>query len=147
MAIDAGTVKKLREESGAGMMNCKRALEETNGDFEKAKDLLRQRGEAAAAKRQDRKASEGIIDTYIHTGRQLAVMLELGCETPFVAKNEQFQELAHKLAMHVAWTNPQYLCREDITPEEVERELSVHREWAKQQNKPEAALPKIVEGR
>ncbi len=128
-------------------MACKRALEETNGDFEKARDLLRKRGEATAAKRQDRQASEGIIETYIHTGRQIAVMLELGCETPFVAKNEQFQELAHKLAMHIAWTNPEYLKREDISPDVLEREREIHEVWARQQNKPEAALPKIVEGR
>lgn len=147
MAIDAQSVKKLREETGAPMMACKKALEETSGNFEKAKDLLRQRGEAAAAKRQDRQASEGIIETYIHTGGQIAVMLELGCETPFVAKNEQFQDLAHKLAMHIAWTNPEYLKRDDITPEALDRERNIHDVWARQQGKPEAALPKIIEGR
>lgn len=147
MAIDAATVKKLREMTGAGMMDCKRALEETGGNFEKATDLLRQKGMAVAAKRQSRQASEGIIETYVHTGGQIAVLLELGCETPFVAKNEDFKELAHKLAMHVAWTKPEYLSREEIPQEVVERERQVHEAWAREQGRPEQALPKIVEGR
>lgn len=129
------------------MMDCKRALEETGGDFDKATDLLRQKGQAVAAKRQDRQASEGIIETYVHTGGQIAVMVELGCETPFVAKNDDFKELAHKLAMHIAWTRPVYLCREDVPAEEIERERAVHKAWAEEQGKPAAALEKIVEGR
>lgn len=147
MAIDASTVMKLRELTGAGMMDCKKALTEAGGDFEKATDLLRQKGQAVAAKRQGRQASEGILETYVHTGGQIAVMLELSCETPFVAKNDEFQDLAHKLAMHIAWTNPEYLSRDDIPAEAIERERAVHENWAREQNKPEAALPKIVEGR
>ncbi|MGQ9807690.1 MAG: translation elongation factor Ts [Armatimonadota bacterium] len=147
MAIDAKTVKQLREATGAGMMDCKRALEETGGDFQKATDLLRQRGVAVAAKRQDRVASEGIIETYVHTGGQIAVMLELSCETPFVAKNSEFKDLAHKLAMHVAWTNPEYLDRDEVPAEVIERERAIHETWAREQGKPDAAIPKIVEGR
>ncbi len=128
-------------------MDCKRALEETKGDFEKATDLLLQRGVAVASKRQDRAASEGIIETYIHTGGQIGVMLELNCETTFVAKNAEFKELAHKLAMHIAWANPEYLTRDQIDPAVIERERSIHEVWAKEQGKPEAALPKIVDGR
>ncbi len=147
MSIDAATVKKLREQTGAGMMDCKRALEQTNGDFAKATDLLRQKGVAVAEKRQDRVASEGIIETYIHTGGQIGVMLELGCETPFVAKNDDFKELAHKLAMHIAWANPEFKDRSDIPEEAVQHERSIHETWAKEQGKPEAAIPRIVEGR
>ncbi len=147
MAIDAATVKALRDSTGAGMMDCKRALEEANGDVEQATDILRLRGVAVAAKRQDRVATEGIIETYVHTGGQIAVMLEVACETPFVAKNEDFKELAHKLAMHIAWTSPEYLVREEIPAKVIERERNVHETWAKEQGKPEAAIPKIVEGR
>lgn len=129
------------------MMDCKKALEETGGDFEKATDILRQRGQAMAAKRQDRVASEGIIKTYIHTGGQIGVMLELGCETPFVAKNDDFNELAHELAMHIAWTNPKYLTRDEISAEHIEHERKIHEAWAREQGKPDAAIPKIVEGR
>lgn len=147
MAIDAATVKALRESTGAGMMDCKRALEETGGDFDKATDLLRQKGQAVAAKRQDRQASEGIIETYVHTGGQIAVMLELGCETPFVAKNDDFRELAHKLAMHIAWTRPVFLSRADVPQQDIDRERAVHQAWAEEQKKPAAAMEKIVEGR
>src|SRR5690625_757772 len=114
MAITAEMVRKLRAATGAGMMDVKRALEETDGDFDKAAALLRERGIAKAVERADREASEGLIGTYVHDNGRLAVMVELNCETDFVARNDQFIELAKDLAMHVAIANPRYLSRDDI---------------------------------
>jgi elongation factor Ts len=147
MAITAEQVRELREKTGAGMMDCKRALEEAGGDFEKAVALLRERGTAVLAKREAKTAAEGTIACYIHTGGKIGVMVELNCETDFVAKTEEFQELAHDIAMQIAWSQPEYVSRDDIPESRLEEEREIHRQWALNQGKPEAAVPKIVEGR
>jgi len=147
MAITAEMVKNLRDKTGAGMMDCKRALEETNGDFEMAVDVLRKKGLAVAAKRQSRIASEGIIASYVHTGGKIGVLVELNCETDFVARTDEFQQLGHDLAMQVAWSNPSFIRREELTEEILEKEREVHRQWAKNEGKPEQAIEKIVEGK
>jgi len=145
--INAGIVKDLREKTGAGMMDCKKALQECGGDIEKAITILREKGAAVLAKRESKTASEGTVETYIHTGGKIGVLVELSCETDFVAKTDDFKELAKDIAMHISWSNPEYLTREDIPAEKLEAEREVHRQWAMNQGKPEAALPKIVEGR
>jgi elongation factor Ts len=147
MAISVEEIKKLREQTGAGMMDCKKALLEANGDFEKAIAILRERGIAVAQKRESRTASEGIIGCYIHTGGQIGVMVELNCETTFVAKTDEFQNLAKEIAMQIAWSNPDYLRREDIPEEVIAKEREVHRQWAINQGKPEQVIDRIVEGR
>jgi len=147
MAILATDVKELRERTGAGMMDCKKALEETAGDFEKAVNLLREKGIAVAAKREAKAASEGIVDAYIHTGGQKGVLLELNCETSFVAKTDEFRTLAHDIAMQIAWSEPKYISRDEITAEVIESEKAIHRQWAINEGKPEQALDKIVAGR
>ncbi len=147
MAITANMVKELREKTGAGMMECKQALSETNGDFDKAVNLLRQRGKAVAAKRETRATTEGTIGVYVHTGGQKAVMVELACETAPVAKTEEFQTLARDLAMQVVWSEPKFITREEVPAETIENEREIHKAWAAKENKPEAAVPKIVEGR
>ena len=140
-------VKKLREQTGAGMMDCKKALGEAKGDFEKAVTVLREKGVAVAAKRESRTASEGVIGSYIHTGNQIGVMLELNCETAPVAKTDEFQELAKDIAMHISWSNPEYLRREDIPEDVLEKEREIHKQWAIKEGKPENVLDRIVEGR
>lgn len=147
MNIPAELVKKLREMSGAPMMECRKALETTNGDLEEAFAELRKRGQAAAAKRAGRAAGEGLIGTYVHTGSKIAVMVEVNCESDFVARNEEFQELAHDLAMHVCATDPKFVRREDVTPEILEREKAILREQAAGSGKPAAVIEKMVEGR
>mgnify|MGYP005837402501 CR=1 FL=1 len=147
MAITAEMVKKLREQTGAGMMDCKKALSETEGDFEKAVTLLREKGVAVAAKRDSRAASEGVIGSYIHTGSQIGVLVEVNCETTFVAKTDEFQQLARDLAMHISWSNPDYLRREDIPEDVLAREREIHKQWALAQGKPENVIDRIVEGR
>ena len=147
MAITADMVKKLREQTGAGMMDCKKALTETDGDFEKATTLLRERGVAVATKRDSRMASEGVIGSYIHTGSQIGVLVELNCETAPVAKTDEFGQLARDLAMHISWSNPRYLQREDIPEDVLEKEREVHRQWAIKEGKPEKVIDRIVEGR
>ena len=147
MAVSADKVKELREKTGAGMMDCKRALEECAGDIEKASNLLREKGAAVLAKREAKAATEGTVAFYIHTGGKIGVMVELNSETDFVAKNELFQELARDIAMHVSWSQPEYITREDIPAERLEKEREINRQWALNQGKPEAAVSKIVEGR
>ena len=147
MAITAQTVAALREKTGAGMMDCKRALEESNGNVDEAVRVLREKGMAQAAKRMGRAASEGTVGSYVHMGGKIAVMVELNCETDFVAKNEEFQGLARELAMQVASANPTYLRPEDIPAEVLEREKGIAETLARNEGRPEAALPKIVEGR
>jgi len=147
MAITAEQVRELREKTGAGMMDCKKALEEAGGDFEKAVTLLRERGTAVLAKREAKSATEGTIACYIHTGGKIGVMVELNCETDFVAKTEDFQELARDIAMQIAWSQPEYVSREEIPESRLEQEREIHRQWALNQGKPEAAVAKIVEGR
>jgi elongation factor Ts len=147
MAIGAGQVKELRERTGAGMMECKKALEETGGQLEAAIDLLRARGAAKAAKRAERETKEGTIGSYVHTNGRIGVLVEVQCETDFVARNEAFQQLARDLAMHIAAASPIALEAESIAAEVVERERGVYREQVRQEGKPEAMQEKIVEGK
>jgi elongation factor Ts len=147
MAISAAMVKELRERTGAGMMECKSALTETNGDMEKAIDLLRARGAAKAAKRAEREAKEGAIGSYVHMNGKIGVLVEVNCETDFVARNDAFQALARDLAMHIAAAAPLALTAEEIPADVVERERGVYREQVKQEGKPEKMWDKIVEGK
>lgn len=142
--ISATVVKDLREKTGAGMMECKKALTESGGDFEKAVDLLRQRGLASAAKKSGRTASEGLIASYIHMDR-IGVMIEVNCETDFVARTDDFKEAVKDIAMHIAAANPAYLKREDVPQEIIEREKEIYR--AQVTNKPPEIVEKIVEGK
>lgn len=147
MEISAAEVKALREQTGAGMMDCKRALQETEGDVEAAIEWLRKKGAASADKRMGRQAREGVIESYIHHSRDVGVLLELNCETDFVARTDQFQELARDLAMHIAATDPIAISREDVPAETVERERAIYLAQAKEEGKPEQIAEKIVEGR
>ncbi|MEN2993929.1 MAG: translation elongation factor Ts [Thermodesulfovibrio sp.] len=145
MEITAQMVKELREKTGAGMMECKKALEASGGDFNKAIEILRQKGLATAQKKASREAREGIIASYIHMDK-IGVMLELNCETDFVARNEEFKQLAKDIAMQIAATNPQYIQREDIPQEVIEKEKEIYRAQIKG-NKPPQIIEKIVEGK
>lgn len=147
MAITSEMVKELRQATGAGVLDCKKALEASNGDFDKAVEYLREKGLAAAAKRAMRTANDGIIGVYIHHGNRVAAMVELNCETDFVARTEEFQTLAHDLAMQVAATQPQYLSREDVPPEVIEAEKQIYRAQMADQNKPDHIVERIVEGK
>lgn len=147
MAISASDVKELRERTGAGMMECKRALEEAGGDMEKAIDLLRARGAAKAAKRSGREVREGAIGSYVHMNGKIGVIVEVNCETDFVARNDEFQGLVRDLAMHIAAANPLAVTPEEIPEDVVEREKSVFREQVKEEGKPENLWDKIVEGK
>lgn len=147
MAITTAQIKELREATGAGVLEAKKALESTNGDFDKAVDLLREKGAARAAKRAERAASEGIIELYAHPGNRVGVMLELNCETDFVGRNEEFRNLAHDLALHIAAMGPRYLTREEVPQNELDRELDVLRAQAKAEGKPDNIVEKIVQGR
>ncbi|MGH9359638.1 MAG: translation elongation factor Ts [Terriglobia bacterium] len=147
MGVSADEVKKLREMSGAPMMECKKALEEAGGDLDQAFTVLRKRGQAAAAKKAGRAASEGLVGTYVHPGAKIAVMVELNCESDFVARNPEFQQLAHDLAMHVCATDPKFIRKGDVAPAILEREKSILREQAAASGKPAAVIEKMVEGR
>ncbi len=147
MAISAAMVKELRERTGAGMMECKNALTETNGDMEKAIDLLRARGAAKAAKRAEREAKEGTVGSYVHMNGKIGVLVEVNCETDFVARNDAFQALARDLAMHIAAAAPLALTAEEIPTDVVERERGVYREQVKNEGKPEKMWDKIVDGK
>ncbi len=147
MAISAAVVQALRKSSGAGMMDCKRALEEAGGDQEKATDILRKKGTMKAAKREGRDAREGIIYSYIHMGGKIGVMLELNCETDFVARTDDFQGLAKDVAMHIAASNPEALSREEVNADLVAKEKEIYTEQAIASGKPEKVVEKIVEGR
>lgn len=147
MAITTEMVKELRAATGAGVLEAKKALEQNNGDFDKAVDMLREKGAARAAKRADRTAREGVIELYSHPGNRVGVMIELNCETDFVARNEAFRELAHELALQVAAASPRYLSAEDVPAEELEREVSVLKAQALAEGKPEAIIEKVVSGR
>ncbi|MFR6449384.1 MAG: translation elongation factor Ts [Peptoniphilus grossensis] len=146
MAITAALVKELREKSGAGMMDCKKALTETNGDMDKAIDFLREKGLASVAKKSSRIASEGLVDSYIHGGR-IGVLVEVNSETDFVAKNDEFKSFVRDIAMQVAAVAPKYVSREEVPAEEVEHERKVLTEQARGENKPEHIIEKMVEGR
>ncbi|MDD5759099.1 MAG: translation elongation factor Ts [Desulfobulbaceae bacterium] len=147
MNITSQMVKELRDKTNAGMMDCKKALTENNGDMEKAVDFLRQKGLAIAAKRADRSTSEGTIETYIHSGSKLGVMIELSCETDFVAKTEAFITFAKDLAMQIAATNPVSICREDVPPEVLQREKDIYTQQAIDSGKPANIAEKIVAGK
>jgi elongation factor Ts len=147
MTISTDLIKKLRAMTGAGMMDVKKALDETAGDVDKAALLLRERGIAKAAKKSDRVAKEGVVGHYVHHNHKIAVLVELNCETDFVARNPSFQELAKNLAIHVAMANPQYLRREDVPEHVVEEERQALRGQAREEGKPEAIIEKMVEGR
>ncbi len=147
MDIDAGLVKKLREACGAGIMDCKMALNEAQGDMDEAIKILRKKGMATADKKASRAANEGVIDCYIHPGAKVGVMLEVNCETDFVARNEEFKALVHDIAMHIAAASPAYVSREDI-PEDVRAaELEIYSAQARQSGKPDPVIQKIAEGK
>jgi elongation factor Ts len=147
MAISAEQVKALRDATGAGMMDSKRALEATNGDIEKAKDWLRQKGMAKAGAKAARTAKEGIIATYIHHNHQLGVLLELNSESDFVARNDEFRELAKEIAIHIAAAEPRYLRRDDVPEEILNRERAIYEAQAAEQKKPPQVVEKIVQGK
>lgn len=146
-AISATMVKELREKSGAGIMDCKEALSECDGDMEKAVDFLRKKGLATAAKRAGRATSEGTIQSYIHMGGKIGVMVEVNCETDFVAKTDDFTEFARNIAMHVAATSPVGISPEDVAEEVVSREKEIYKAQALEMGKPEKMIDKIVEGK
>ena len=151
MEITAALVKQLRDATGAGMMECKAALTEANGDFEAAMTLLRKRGLASAAKKAGRSTSEGLIGHYIHMGGKIGVLVEVNCESDFVARTEVFQEMVHDIAMHIAAAEPRYVTREEVPANVLEKEREIARAQAKNDpknaNKPEQVIDKIVEGR
>jgi len=140
-------VKELREKTGAGIMDCKKALSDAGGDMEKAVDILRQKGLAVAAKKASRETREGIIGSYIHAGGKIGVLVEVNCETDFVARNKEFQELVKDIAMQIAWSNPPYLRREDVPGAVIDREREIYRAQAMESGKPEHVIEKIVEGK
>ncbi|MCA1831057.1 MAG: translation elongation factor Ts [Actinomycetota bacterium] len=150
MAISAEDVKRLRDDTGAGMMDCKKALTDTNGDFEKAKDLLRERGLASVKKFADREASEGVVEAYLHKPdphlpAKLGVMVELNCATDFVAKTERFRDLAKAICMHISFARPVYMSRDEVPDAEIEREREIYAKQA--EGKPENVVEKMVAGK
>ena len=147
MAVTAEMVKELREKTGAGIMDCKQALQEADGDFEKAIEILRKKGQASAQKRAGRETKEGVIDAYIHPGNRLGVLIEVNCETDFVARNEEFRQFVHNIAMQVAASNPMVVSREDLPQEVIEKELEIYRSQAREQGKPEHIIEKIAQGK
>ena len=147
IAISAQDVKALRERTGAGIMDSKAALQEAGGDIDKAVEILRVKGQASAAKRGGRATAEGVVSSYIHSGSQIGVLVEVNCETDFVARTEEFKEFARQVAMHVAAASPLYISDDDVSEEDREAELRVLREQAAAEGKPENVQQKIVEGR
>ena len=147
MAVNAADVKTLRERTGAGMLDCKKALEEANGDLTKAAELLREKGLAAAAKKGDRVATEGRVESYIHGAGRIGVLVEVNCETDFVAMTDQFKELVRDIAMHIAAANPKVVRREDVNQAELDKEREILRAQALNEGKPEKIVDKMVEGR
>ncbi|HYS81480.1 MAG TPA: translation elongation factor Ts [Anaeromyxobacteraceae bacterium] len=145
--ISANAVKELREKTGAGMMDCKKALAEAGGDFTKAEEVLRKKGLSAAAKKSGRIASEGAVASYIHMGGKIGVLVEVNCETDFVARTEGFQSLVKDVAMQIAAASPLYVRREDVPPELIAKELEIARHQAKEQKKPDAIVEKIAQGK
>jgi elongation factor Ts len=143
--ISAGDVKALRERTGAGMMDCKKALQEASGDIDKAVDILRVKGQAQAAKRGERAASEGVVQSYLHATGKIGVLVEVDCETDFVARNDDFQDFARDVAIHIAAAAPLYVSEDEVPDELKQAEQRIYEEQA--QDKPEQARPKIVEGR
>src|SRR5499433_3547694 len=147
MEIPARLVKELRDRTNAGFSDCRNALVEANGDIEKAIDVLRKKGQAAAAKKATREATEGLIGHYIHAGGKIGVIVEVNCESDFVARTEAFQQLCHDVAMHIAAVDPRYVRREDVTPEMLEKEREIYAAQARATGKPEPVIQKIVQGK
>lgn len=147
MDISAEMVKELRQRTGIGMMECKKALKESKGDIEKAITVLRKKGYARAKEKMDRETSEGVIGSYIHLNGKIGVLVEVNCESDFVARNEEFKELVKNIAMHIAASNPKYISSEDVPPEELEQEKEIIREQFKDSGKPPEIVEKIVEGK
>jgi elongation factor Ts len=147
MEITTDMIKELRTATGAGILDCRKALTEADGDFHKAVDWLREKGMATAAKRADREASQGMVELYSHGGGRVGVMVEVNCETDFVARSEKFRELAHELALQIAASAPRYLKVEQIPAEVLEHEAEIARARAREEGKPETVLEKIVQGR
>jgi elongation factor Ts len=147
MDISADAVKKLREKTGVGLMDCKEALKQSNGDMEKAMDFLREKGLAKLQKRMGRVASEGSIVSYIHTGGKIGAMVEVNCETDFVANTKEFQEFARDIAMQITASNPLYVKREDVPQDMIEKEKEIYKKQALESGKPEKIVDKIAEGK
>ena len=147
MSFTASDVMTLRQRTGAGMMDCKKALVETDGDMEKAVDYLREKGIAKAAKKSGRIAAEGIVDSYIHMGGKVGVLLEVNCETDFVARGDQFKELVHDIALQIAAANPSYVTKAEVPQEVIEKEKEILRAQAIEEGKPEKIIERMVEGR
>ena len=147
MVITTDMIKELRAATSAGVLDCRKALQEANGDFEKAVDFLREKGMATAAKRADREASNGTVEIYSHGGGRVGVMVEVNCETDFVARSEQFRNMAHEIALQIAASAPKYIKAEQIPASELEHEAGIARARAKEEGKPDAIAEKIVEGR
>lgn len=147
MQIEAKAVKALREKTGAGMMDCKKALQEAEGNEEKAVDILREKGLSAAARRSGRAANQGIVDSYIHLGGRIGVLVEVNCETDFVARNDEFREFVRNVCLQVAATNPAYLKKDEVPENVLEKESQIIRAQALNEGKPEKVIDKIVEGR
>ncbi|WP_379126592.1 translation elongation factor Ts [Paenibacillus sp. sgz500958] len=147
MAVDAKAVKELRERTGAGMLDCKKALEEANNDITRAAELLREKGLSAAANKAGRVATEGTVESYIHAGGRIGVLVEINCETDFVGKTDSFKEFARDIAMQIAAANPRYVRREEVPAEEVEKEKEILKAQALNEGKPEKIIEKMVEGR
>jgi len=147
VAVNAADVKTLRERTGAGMLDCKKALEEAGGDLTKAAELLREKGLAAAAKKGDRVATEGRVESYIHGAGRIGVLVEVNCETDFVAMTDQFKEFVRDLAMHIAAANPKYVRREEVPQGDLDKEREILRNQALNEGKPEKIVDKMVEGR
>ncbi|HUN66854.1 MAG TPA: translation elongation factor Ts [Bacteroidota bacterium] len=147
MNITSETVKELRDKTGAGMMDCKKALAETGGNMEKAIDYLRKKGAATAEKRADRAANQGVVEAYIHAGGRIGAMIELNCETDFVAKTDDFHALARDIAMQIAAMNPLYVSREDVPKDVQEHELDIYRTQSRNEKKPEQIIEKIATGK
>jgi elongation factor Ts len=147
MEVSSTIVKELRDKTGAGFMDCKKALTETGGNLEKAVDYLRQKGLAAAAKKADRVAADGAVGAYVHPGGKIGVLVEINCETDFVARTTEFQTLLKDMAMQIAASNPRYVRRADVSAEEIEREREIYLRQAQESGKPEKFIEKIVEGK
>ncbi len=147
MDVSASMVKELREKSGAGMMDCKKALGETGGDMQKAFDYLRQKGLAAAARKANRIATDGAVGAYVHAGGKIGVLVEINCETDFVARTAEFQTLLKDIAMQIAAANPRCVRREEVTTEDLQNEKQIYRQQALESGKPERVVDKIVEGK
>src|SRR6202051_2198823 len=147
MEIPAKLVKELRERTGAGFSDCRAALVEAGGNIEKAIEILRKKGQAAAAKKSQREASEGLVGSYIHAGGKIGVLVEINCESDFVARTDIFQQLSHDIAMHIAALDPRYVRREEVTPEMLEKEREIYSAQARATGKPDAVIEKIVNGK